>query len=77
MMSNIFTNDPCDIIKYSPYLHFIQDINIFRAPESPNDGNRNLVQLKLIFYEVSGLQTLRTLASVKVELPFPQGKLIY
>jgi len=65
MMPNIFTNDPCSIINYSRYLHFTQDINTFRDPESPNDGNRNLVQSMLIVCEDSELQTLRTLTSVR------------
>lgn len=43
MLSNIFANASCRIIKYSGYSHFTQDISMFRALKSSDDFTRILV----------------------------------
>jgi hypothetical protein len=40
LLFNLFMNDLCDIINYSRYLLFADDIKIFRVIKSPNDCNR-------------------------------------
>jgi hypothetical protein len=40
LLFNIFMNDLCNVIKYSRYLLFADDIRIFRVIKSHNDCNR-------------------------------------
>jgi hypothetical protein len=39
LLFNIFMNDLCDVINYSRYFLFADDIKIFHAIKSPNDCN--------------------------------------
>jgi hypothetical protein len=40
LLFNIFMNDLCDVINYSWYILFADDVKIFSVIKSPNDRNR-------------------------------------